>query len=58
MMDHVENVHLKYLAADENFICHHPVCKSEDVVLNDVNHFKNYVQVVHRITLREPRFVD
>jgi hypothetical protein len=58
MMDHVENVHLKYLAADENFICHHPVCKSEDVVLNDVNHFKNHVQVVHGITLREPRFVD
>jgi hypothetical protein len=58
MMDHVENVHLKYLAADENFICHHPLCKSEDVVLNDVNLFKNHVARVYGITLREPSYVD
>jgi hypothetical protein len=58
IMDYVESVHLKYLAADEKFICYHPVCKSEGVVLNDINHFKNHVARVHGITLREPRYVD
>lgn len=56
MMDHVENVHLKHLAADERFICHHPVYKSEGLVLDHVNHFKNHVAIVHSIMLREPRY--
>ena len=58
MMDHVEDVHLKHLAPDEKVICYHPVCKSEGVHLNNVNHFKNHVARVHGITLREPRFAD
>jgi hypothetical protein len=58
IMDHVENVHLKYLAVDENFICHYPVYKSKDMVLNDVNLFKNHVARVHSITLREPSYID
>ena len=56
-MDHVEKVHMKHLAADEKVICPHPVYYSEPVVLNYVNHFKNHVQVVYVIALREPRFV-
>jgi len=51
MMDHVENVHLKYQLANEKIICRHPVCKYEGLVLNNVNHFKNHVEVVHGITL-------
>ena len=58
MMDHVDNVHLKYQAADENFICHHPVCKSKGVVFSNVNLFKNHVAMVHGITLRKPRYID
>jgi hypothetical protein len=58
MMDHVENVHLKYQAANEKIICHHPVCKSEGLVLDYVNHFKNHVASVHGIMLREPRYMD
>lgn len=58
MMDHVEKVHLKYISLDEKVICHHPVYKSQGLVLNGVNHFKNHVQVVHETILREPRFVD
>jgi Protein of unknown function (DUF3435) len=57
MMDHVENVHLKYQPANEKVICHHPICKSKGLVLNNVNHFKNHVEVVHNIALREPRYV-
>lgn len=58
MMDHVEDVHLRYLAPDDKVSCDHPVCKSEGVVLNNVNHFKNHIQIMHGITLREPRFVS
>jgi hypothetical protein len=57
MMDHVENVHLKGRAANERYICEHPICKSEGLVLNNVNHFKNHVATVHGILLREPRYV-
>lgn len=58
MMDHVENVHLKYVATDEKFICYHPVCKSEGVLLDNTNHFKNHAARVHGIILREPSYVD
>ena len=52
MMDHVEDVHLKYEATNKQVICRHPVCKSQRVVLNNVMHFKNHVARVHRIALR------
>lgn len=57
MMDHVENVHLKHQSAQGKINCDHPVCKSNGLVLNNVDHFKNHVQVVHGITLREPRYL-
>ena len=33
MMDHVENLHLSKLLADQMIICHHSVCKAEGLVL-------------------------
>jgi hypothetical protein len=52
MMDHVENLHLSKQAADQRIICHHPVCKAEGLVLNNVMHFKSHVARVHGISLR------
>ena len=39
-------------------ICKHPVCKYKSLVPSNMEHFKNYVQTVHGIRLREPRFID
>jgi len=52
MMDHVENLHLRQQPTDQKIICHHPVCKAEALVLNNVMHFKKHVARVHGITLR------
>jgi hypothetical protein len=56
MMDHVEDVHLRYLAPDEKVICHHPMCRSE-VPFNNITLFKNHVATVHGIKLREPIYI-
>ncbi len=58
MIDYVENVHLKYQAIDKKVVYYYPTCKSEGLVLNDVNHFKNHISRVYSITLQEPRYVD
>lgn len=58
MMDHVENVHLKYVNTSESIICHHPVCMSQGLDFNHVNIFKNHVAKIHGITLREPRYIN
>lgn len=52
MMDHVENLHLRGISADERTICHHPICKAKGLVLKNVMHFKNHVAIVHGINLR------
>ena len=52
MMDHVENLHLREISVNERIICHHPVCKAEGLILNNVMHFKNHVATVHKINLR------
>jgi hypothetical protein len=57
MMDHVERVHLKHQSVTERVTCHHPVCISRGLVLNNVEHFKSHVQKEHGIKLREPRYV-
>jgi hypothetical protein len=56
MMDHVENLHLSKLLADQMIICHHPVCKAEGLVLKSVMHFMNHVATVHGISLRPGAF--
>jgi hypothetical protein len=56
MMDHVENLHLSKLLADQMIICHHPVCKAKGLVLKSVMHFKNHVATVHGISLRSGVF--
>jgi hypothetical protein len=55
MMDHVES-HLRRELA-ETVAFRHPVCKAAGLVLNSDMQFKNHVQVVPGITLREPRYV-
>jgi hypothetical protein len=58
VMDHLERVHLKHQPVKEKVVCSRPVCTSRGLVLNNVNHFKNHVQVEHGIRLREQRYVD
>ena len=57
MMDHVERTHLKGKDPEARIECYHPTCKSQGLVLEHLQHFKNHVQTVHGVTLREPRFV-
>jgi len=57
MMDHVERIHLKGRDPHAKIECYHPVCKSQGLVLEHVEHFKGHVQTVHGVKLREPRFV-
>jgi hypothetical protein len=52
MWDHVEDVHLSKVPAEQRIICHHPVCKTQGLVLDHVMHFKNHVARVHKIDLR------
>ncbi len=54
MWDHVED-HLSKEPAGQPVSCRHPVCKANEVVLNNVNRFKNHVQTVHGISLRPPK---
>ena len=56
MWDHVENVHLSKVPAEQRIICHHPVCKAQGLVLDHVMHFKNHVATVHKIDLRPKVF--
>lgn len=57
MMNHVEGQHLKARDPQARIRCEHPICRSAGLVLNNVSHFKNHVETVHRITLRVPRYV-
>lgn len=57
MMDHVKQKHLKGKDPKARIECYHPTYKSQGLVLEHLEHFKNHVQTVHGITLREPRFV-
>ncbi|KAH7418882.1 FluG domain-containing protein, partial [Cadophora sp. MPI-SDFR-AT-0126] len=57
MMDHVERIHLKGRDPHAQIECYHPVCKSQGLVLEHVEHLKGHVETVHGVKLREPRFV-
>ncbi|KAH7379085.1 hypothetical protein BKA64DRAFT_564631, partial [Cadophora sp. MPI-SDFR-AT-0126] len=57
MMDHVERIHLKGRDPHAQIECYHPVCKSQRLVLQHLEHFKGHVETVHGVKLREPRFV-
>jgi hypothetical protein len=54
MWDHVENIHLRGVPAEQRIICHHPIYKAEGLVLRSVQHFKNHVATVHKVDLRPP----
>jgi hypothetical protein len=43
MMNHVDS-HLKEVLEFQRISCTHPVCKSEGLVLNHLQHFKSHVQ--------------
>src|SRR2546421_12387818 len=52
MRYHVENVHIKFIRPYVRVSCPHPTCKTEGVVLEHLEHFKNHAQRVHKIKLR------
>jgi hypothetical protein len=51
--DHVENIHLKGVNPEKTFSYYYPVYKSQGLVLKYLQYFKNYVQTVYSISLRE-----
>jgi len=53
MRDHVERIHLRGVVPEESISCRHPVCKSQRLVLEHLQLFKNHVQTVHGVSLRE-----
>jgi hypothetical protein len=54
MMDHIES-HLRK-EPTEIVACRYPVYKAEGLVLNSIIHFKNYIEMVYGIRLREPKY--
>ena len=56
MMDHVER-HLEKNTTG-TFECWHPVCKAEGLLLNNIILFKNHVEMVHKIRLREEKDIS
>ncbi|PVH70111.1 hypothetical protein DL98DRAFT_437647, partial [Cadophora sp. DSE1049] len=57
IIDYVERIHFKGRDLHAKIECFHLVCKSQGLVLEHLEHFKGYVQTVHGIKLREPRYV-
>ena len=59
MMDYVERIYLylKGRGPHAKIECYHPVCKSQGLVLEHLEHFKGHVETVHGIKLRDLRFV-
>jgi hypothetical protein len=51
MMNYVVS-YLQGVPASQRISCGYPVCQSEGLVLNNLQHFKYYVATVHGITLR------
>lgn len=59
MMDHVE-AHLRREQAEtrsERVRCRHPGCEGEGLVLKNVSDFKNHVESVHGVRLRDPKYL-
>jgi hypothetical protein len=56
MMDHVER-HLEKNTTG-TFECWHPVCKAEGLLLDNIILFKNHVEIVHKIKLRDPKYIS
>ncbi|OBT74038.1 hypothetical protein VF21_07827 [Pseudogymnoascus sp. 05NY08] len=56
MMDHVER-HLEKNTTG-TFECRHPVCKAEGLLLGNIILFKNHVEMVHGIRLRDEKEVS
>ena len=52
MWDHIKNVYLSKVLVEQRIICHHPVCKAQGLVLDNVMRFKNYVARVYQINLQ------
>jgi hypothetical protein len=56
MIDHVER-HLEKRTLGKYEYCH-PVCKAEGLLLANIILFKNHVEMVHGIRLREEKDVS
>jgi Protein of unknown function (DUF3435) len=57
IMDHVKRIHFKGKDPNARIECYYLTCKSQKLVLQYLDDFKGYVQTVHSITLREPKFM-
>jgi hypothetical protein len=57
MIDYVKRNHLYGKDPEARIEYYYPMYKSQGLVLEYVQHFKNHVQTVYGVTLREPRFV-
>lgn len=56
MNDHFDREHLRKLKErDSQITCEHPKCKEQGLKLENLNHFRNHVQRVHGIRLRQER---
>jgi hypothetical protein len=56
MMDYVKR-HLEKRIAGK-YDCYHLVCKAEGLLLNNNILFKNHVEMVHKIRLREEKDIS
>ena len=56
MKDHVER-HLEKRTAGK-YECCHPVCKAEGLLLDNIILFKNHVEIVHGIRLRDEKDIS
>lgn len=56
MMDHVErHLQKKVVRVLE---CCHLVCRAKELLLSNVTHFKNHVEMVHGIRLRDAKYIS
>jgi hypothetical protein len=55
-MDHVKR-HLKKKVVG-SFKCYHLVYNTRGLLLNNIIHFKNYIEMVHSIRLRDLKYIS
>ncbi|KAK3290116.1 uncharacterized protein B0H64DRAFT_331373, partial [Chaetomium fimeti] len=53
MYDHFDRKHAQQPGGVKRMLCNHPKCKEEALEFKHLNHFKNHVESVHSVKLRE-----
>jgi hypothetical protein len=57
MIDYVKRIHLKGKDPEAKIEYYYPTCKSQGLVLEHLQYFKNHIETIYGVTLRKPRFV-